>query len=270
MVLMSKLIFVGLGLHDENDISLRGLKEVKRADFVFAEIYTNLMGGLGIEKLEDFAEKKIMVVSRKMLEDENGRQILAAAQKGKTVFLVPGDPLIATTHVDLRIRAEKAGINTCIVHGASIISAAMGLAGLQNYKFGRSVTIPFTDFGVIAETPYDIVRANLKSELHTLCFLDIRAEERRYMTIKEALETLLEIGKRRQESLITRNTLVVGVARAGSKKTVVKADFIDKALTYDFGSPPHILIFPSKLHFMEADALINLAKAPESIRKLIK
>ena len=69
--------------------------------------------------------------------------VLRRAKEEKVAFLVSGDPLIAATHVDLRIRAEKQGIKTRVVHGASVISAVIGLSGLQNYKYGRSVTIPF-------------------------------------------------------------------------------------------------------------------------------
>ena len=267
---MGELVFVGLGLHDENDLSLRGLEEIKRAEFVFVELYTSLLRGLEIEKLEEIAGRKIVLVSRRMLEEENGAQILNAARKGKTVFLVPGDPLIATTHVDLRIGAEKADIKTHIVHGASIISAAVGLSGLQNYKFGRSVTIPFTDSDTVSETPYSVVKTNLSMGFHTLCFLDIRVEEKRYMTIKEALKMLLAVEKTRHESVVTDDTLVVGIARAGSKNPIVKAGLLNEVLGYDFGSPPHTLIFPGKLHFMEAEALAQLAGAPESIRKHAK
>ncbi len=264
---MGELVFVGLGLHDENDVSLRGLEEVRKADFVFVELYTSLMKGLNIEKLENLTGKKIVVVNRKMLEEDNGRQILAVAKKGRTVFLVPGDPLIATTHVNLRIKAKKSGIKTHLVHGASIVSAAIGMSGLQNYKFGRSVTIPFTDGCIVSETPYNVVKTNLEAGLHTLCFLDVRAEEKRFMTIKEALETLLVTEKRRRESIITYNTLVVGIARAGSMNPVVKAGLLGEALDYDFGSPPHTLVFPGKLHFVEAEALIELANAPESVKE---
>lgn len=267
---MGELVFVGLGLFDEKDISLRGLKELKSADSIFAELYTSLMQGLNVKNLENLAGKRIVLVSRKMLEEEDGKRIISASQKGKVVFLVPGDPLIATTHVNLRIRAKNAGIKNRIVHGASIVSATIGLSGLQNYKFGRSVTIPFTDGDIVSETPYGVIKANLKAELHTLCFLDIRSEDKKYMTIKKALETLLVVEKRRREYLITKNRLAVGIARAGSDDLVVKAGFFDDVLHYDFGSPPHTLIFPGKLHFMEAEALIKLAGAPESTRKLVK
>ncbi|UCG36225.1 MAG: diphthine synthase [Candidatus Bathyarchaeota archaeon] len=263
---MNELVFIGLGLYDEEDISIRGLNEMKEADSVYAEFYTSRMSGLDIAALEKLSGKGIGLLSRRELEEESGRKILSAAQKGKTVLLVPGDPLVATTHVDLRIRAEKAGIRTRLVHAASILSAVVGLSGLQNYKFGRSVTVPFSKNGTISETPYDVIKANMERNLHTLCFLDIDAEENQLMTVKDALKVLMSIEKRRQESVIKKNTLALGIARAGSKRPTVKAGWIDGILNYDFGDPPHALVFPGKLHFMEAEALIWLANAPESVR----
>jgi len=184
--------------------------------------------------------------------------------------LVPGDPLIATTHVDLRIRAEKQGIKTRVVHGASIVSAVVGLSGLQNYKYGRSVTIPFSNQGLVSETPYNVIRANKKLGLHTLCFLDIKAEEKRYMTVKEGMEALLSVEKQKRQRVVTPETIAVGVARAGSTVPVVKADRVNELLKFDFGAPPHSIVFLGRLHFMEAEALIALAKAPETVREMVK
>ena len=96
-----------------------------------------------MQRFEALCGKKVHVVSRRELEEENGAVILEAAKRGKAVFLVPGDPFIATTHVTLRIDAEKQGIKTRIIHGASIISAIISLSGLHNYKFGKTVTVPF-------------------------------------------------------------------------------------------------------------------------------
>lgn len=268
--ILGELVFVGLGLFDEKDVSLRGLEEMKEADTVFAEFYTSLMPGLSIQKLEELTAKKVRVISRRILEEEGGQLILDAAKKGKAILLVPGDPLIATTHVDLRICAEKQGIKTHVIHGASIVSAVMGLSGLQNYKYGRSVTIPFSHEGYTPETPYEVIMKNKKLGLHTLCFLDVKAEEEKYMTVKGGLQTLLTVEERRKHNVITADTLVVGVARAGSEPPIVKADYVQNAVKYDFGSPPHTLIFPGKLHFMEAEALITLAKAPPEIRRMAK
>ncbi len=56
--------------------------------------------------------------------------------------------------------------------------------------------------------------------------------------------------------------------RAGSSNPRVKAGSVMDILDYDFGQPPHSLIFPGRLHFMEAEALIVLADAPETLRRL--
>jgi diphthine synthase len=263
---LNELVFIGLGLYDEKDISLRGLEELKEADTVFAEFYTSLMPGLSVRKLEEMTGKAVKVVSRRVLEEEEGKLIFEEAKKGKVAFLVPGDPLIATTHVDLRISAEKRGIRTHVIHGASVVSAVRGVSGLQNYKFGKAVTIPFSEQGFVSETPYRVISENRKRGLHTMCYLDIKAEEQRYLTVKEALQTLLELEKQKKERVVTPRTLVIGVARAGSPEPTVKAGYTEEVMNHDFGAPPHTLIFPGKLHFMEAEALIALADAPQEVR----
>lgn len=266
---MGEIVFVGLGLYDEMGISLRGLEEVKAADKIFIELYTSLMPDFSMETFSKSAGKRLHVVSRKELEEENGEVILEAAETGKVVLLVPGDPLIATTHVALRIQAEKTGIKTRIVHGASILSAVIGLSGLHNYKFGKSVTIPFPN-ETPYETPYEVIAQNKRFGLHTLCLLDINVEENRYMKIREGLESLLKVEAERKEKVVTLDTLVVGIGRAGSINPTVKADFSKDLLSHDFGEPPHSMIFPRKLHFMEVEALIVLADAPEKLRKVAK
>ena len=265
---LNELVFIGLGLYDEKDISLRGLEELKEADTVFAEFYTSLMPGLSIKKLEEMIGKPVRVVSRRVLEEEDGQIIFEAAKKGKAAFLVQGDPMIATTHVDLRISAEKRGIKTRVIHGASVVSAVRGISGLQNYKFGKAVTIPFSEEGFVSETPYKVIIENKKMGLHTMCYLDIKAEEQRYLTVNEALQTLLELEKQKKEQVATSMTLVIGVARAGSPEPIVKAGYLEDVIEYDFGAPPHTLIFPGKLHFMEAEALIALADAPQEVMEI--
>lgn len=267
---MGELVFVGLGLHSEKSMTLQGVEEAKTAEAVFAELYTSLMPELNLSNLERLIERRVTVVSRRDLEDDCGKKILQAAGKGKTVFLVPGDPLIATTHLDLRISAEKQSIKTRVVHGTSIISAIMGLSGLQNYKFGRSVTVPFTEGSVVADTSYNVIEENKKRGLHTLCFLDLKAEEKRYMTVNEGLQALFTVEQQKHKGAVTSSTVAVGIAQAGSNSPVVKADTTKALLKFDFGAPPHTLVFLGKLHFMEAAALILLARAPETVKELVE
>lgn len=267
--MLGEVVFVGLGLHDEFGISLRGLEEVRGADAVFIELYTSLLPKFSKEHFEEISGKKLDVVSRRELEDENGRIILEAARKGRVVLLVPGDPLVATTHIALRLEAEKRGIKTRIVHSASIVSAVVGLSGLHNYKFGKSVTIPFPE-ETKPVTPYNVIGQNRRFGLHTLCLLDIRAEEKRYLNIREALGALLKIEKEQRKGIVTLDTFAVGIARAGSGAPTVKASTVNELLSYDFGEPPYSLIFPGKLHFMEAEALIAFAGAPQKIREAVE
>lgn len=262
---MKELVFVGLGLHNEKGISLQGVEEAKTADHIFMELYTSFLPDFSTQRFEAIIGKTVRILSRRELEEENGALILNPAEKGKTVFLVPGDPLIATTHVTLRIEAEKRGVKTRIIHGASVISAIIGLSGLHNYKFGKTVTIPFPENS--SETPYNVIAQNRKLGLHTLCLLDLKVDEKRFLSINEALTLLMEIEQKRKEGIVTPSTLAVGVARAGSNAPTLKADFVKKLLTHDFGGPPQSLIFPGDLHFMEAEALMAFAGAPEKLRR---
>jgi diphthine synthase len=265
---LKELVFVGLGLHDEKGISLQGLEETQTADSAFMELYTSILPCFSTKRFEELVNKQVSIVSRRDLEEENGALILNAAEKGKTVFLIPGDPFTATTHVTLRIEAEKRGVNTRIVHGASVMSAVIGLSGLHNYKFGKTVTIPFPENS--SETPYSVIAQNKQLGLHTLCLLDIKADEKRFLSINEALTLLLKIEQKRREGVVTPDTVAVGIARAGSPAPTLKAGFVEELVTHDFGETPQSLIFPGDLHFMEAEALVAFAGAPERLRRLAK
>ncbi len=265
---MKEIVFVGLGLHDEKGISLRGLEETKTADKVFIELYTSFLPGFSLRRFEAIAEKHVQKVSRRDLEEDNGNLVLNAAEKGKTVLLVPGDPFIATTHVTLRIEAERRGIKTRVIQGASIISAIIGLSGLHSYKFGKTVTIPFPEN--FSETPYNVIAQNRQIGLHTLCLLDIKTDQNRFLRITDGLTLLLELERKRNQKVATPETLALGIARAGSDTPVIRADLIKELLKFDFGRPPQSLVFPGELHFMEVEALIALAGAPDELRGMAK
>jgi diphthine synthase len=248
---MGSLAFIGLGMYDEKGISLMGLERAKASELVLLEGYTNALPGLNIHLLESLLDKKIVAVDRKYVED--GRELLARAESSSVALLVAGDPFVATTHVDLRIRAAKRGIKVEVHHAPSIISVAPGETGLQNYKFGRSATITFAP--PHSEVPYDALKQNRLSGLHTLFFLDLRSEEGRFMSVGEAIESLQLMEKRRGEGVIGNDLIMIGVARAGGPTQLIRAGRADEVRGIDFGKPPHSLIIPGRLHFMEAEAL---------------
>ncbi|UUX93468.1 diphthine synthase [Methanoplanus endosymbiosus] len=243
------LIFIGLGLFDERDISIKGLETVKSADRVFLEAYTSRLMGAGTAKLEEYYGKEITVLYRENVEN-NPEEILLAAESGTAAFLTAGDPMVSTTHSDLRIRAEERGIKTGIIHGASIQSAVCGLSGLQNYRFGKSCSVPYPEKGWFPLTPAETIMSNMKQGLHTLVYLDIKPD--RFMTVNEGIEIITEMCKRREEE---PPELFVGIARAGSENPAVRAGKGSDLISYDFGGPLQILIVPAELHMMEEEYL---------------
>lgn len=257
------LIFIGLGLHDERDISLKGLETIKKADIIYAESYTSKLTGTTISKMQELYGKQINMLSREDIENNPDRMLEEAKHK-IVALLVCGDPIISTTHIDLRLRAHDLGIPTRIIHGASITAAAISLSGLQNYKFGKSTSIPHPYGENSAETAYLVIASNLEQGLHTLVYLDIDSPEGP-MSINQALNMLLETEKNIGGGGELENRIGIGIARAGSDDPVVKADYIENLKDYEFGGPLHTLIISGALHFMEAEALVKLAGAPEEI-----
>jgi diphthine synthase len=156
--------------------------------------------------------------------------------------------------MDLLMRAKQAGIKTQIIHNASILSA-VGVTGLQIYKFGKTTSIPFPEKGFEPETPYDVLKENQKMGLHTLLLLDLRPKENKFMTINDAINTLLKIEMRRNEKVFTKDTLCLGCAKIGSLDQKIKAGKPSELSKFNFGPGLHCLIVPGKLHFAEEEAI---------------
>src|SRR2546426_6510418 len=255
---MGELVFIGLGLHDEKGITVRGLEEARSADVVFAEIYTSGLAGATLGSVEGLIGKKIRRLSRTEVED--GRTILEAAVKQKVAFLVVGDPMAATTHVDLRLRAASAAIPTRIVHGVSILTAAAGALGLQVYKFGRTTTIPFPAVGFAPTSPLEAILENRRAGLHSLVLLDLR-EDGTLLAPREAIAFLLGVALKIGTEEFGRETLACVLSRVGSPEIRSVSGPIGTLSDRDLGPPMHCIVIPGRLHFLEKEALIAFAGA---------
>ena len=137
------LYMIGLGLGDEDDITVKGLKIVQSCDHVFLEAYTSILG-VDKSRLEQVYGKTITVADRDMVEQQAEDLFLDPAVQQRVAVLVVGDPVCATTHTDLWLRAKQRNIPVHVIHNASIMGAA-GACGLQLYNFGQTVSIPFFD-----------------------------------------------------------------------------------------------------------------------------
>ncbi len=238
------LYFIGIGLNDEKDISVKGLEAVKSADVVYLESYTSKLA-CSVEKLEEFYGKKIILADRELVEQKADETILKYAKEKDVVFLVIGDVFGATTHIDLMMRARKKGINVKVIHNASILSA-IGVVGLELYKYGKVTSIPFENKDVKA--PVEVVEENKKNGLHSLVLLDLRPEQDKFMNINQALDFLVKKG-------LDSELTVVGCAGIGSDESEIKFGKIKEIISVEFTKFPQCLIIPGNLHFMEEEAL---------------
>lgn len=253
------LYFIGIGLNDEKDISLRGLELVKKADLVYLENYTSKLN-CNLSYLEKLYGKKIIYADRELVETEAEKTILANAKTKEVAFLVIGDVFSATTHMDLYLRAKNMAIKTLVVHNASVLTA-VGITGLQLYKFGKTTSIPFESQNV--EAPYDVLSMNQKNNLHTLFLLDLKPGLNDSLIVNDAIRYLLKVELKRGEHVFTDNTLCIGCAKLGSLDQIIKAGKAKELLRENFRNGLHCLIVPAKqLHFMEEEAL-KLYSYPE-------
>ena len=267
------LYVIGLGLGDEKDITVRGLELVKSSDRVFLEAYTSILGGVNKERLEEFYGKEVTVADRGLVENEAEDLIIEPAKEMKIAFLVVGDPVCATTHTDLVLRAKEVGVQVEVVHNASIMGAA-GACGLQLYNFGHTVSIPFFEENWRPTSFYPKIKYNREGGMHTLCLLDIKVKEPdfqammrgrteflppRYMSVKTAAEQLLEaettLG---QAAYDGSKTLCIGLARMGQPTQKMVAATLEELTSVDMGGPLHSLIICGDLHDLELELVKEL------------
>lgn len=232
------LYLIGLGLGNEKSITIEGLEAAKKCECYF-ESYTSKYDS--IEKLEKLIGKKITILKRGDVEEDSQKLLDFAKEKDVALFVI-GDPLAATTHADLIIEAKKQKIQARIIHNASIFSA-IGETGLQLYKFGRAATIPYIRQ---TESVKGAIEGNRKLGLHTLLLLDLDAEKGKYMSLKEALEILLE------KKIISGNEKLVA-AHISEESQVFYG--IPEELAKNKIGAPSVLIVPGKLHFLEQEFL---------------
>ncbi|HLM91311.1 MAG TPA: diphthine synthase [Thermoplasmata archaeon] len=249
---MAELWFVGLGLSDERGLSEQALDALRRADRIFAEEYTAVAPAGTLFRLSARIGHPIEPLDRAELESE--RPVLEAlAQHPRVALLVVGDPFAATTHVAIRLAAERAGHSWRYLPNASILTAAAGFLGLMHYRFGRTVSVPMPDPGFVPRSMIDQIAGNLDRGLHTLVLLDLRPGEGRYLTAGEALRTLTE---RDPDHVVLRpETPVAVVARVGNDSAAGWFGPLGQLIKMDFGPPLHAVVIPADLHFEEAAAL---------------
>ncbi len=166
----SGLLLVGMGPGRISSMTIEAKNAAKSADFRRYEAYTALWPADELAKLEEDIGDIEMVMRP---EVESPTELLDLAKNHLVALLIVGDPLQATTHVDIQLQALEAGINCIVFHGISITTLVTGAVGLSNYRFGRQTTITYPYGGWVATSPLEVIAVNLFQNQHTLALLDL-------------------------------------------------------------------------------------------------
>lgn len=228
------LYLIGLGL-DDGEITLKGLEALEEVEKAFAEFYTNTKN-IDLETLEEETGTEIEELSREEVEQQD--RIIEAAREDDTAFLVSGDPLTATTHYDIKHRAEQEGVKVEVIHAPSILTSVVE-TGLNVYKFGRTVTLPEN------AAPTSVrkhIEENDSIGLHTLVLLDID------YSANEAADKLMELGLEEQRKAVV-------VERANQSSQWITVDALENVAEEDFGRTPHSIILIGETSHKEEEFL---------------
>ena len=164
------LWLIGIGPGDLGHMTERAKSIAKSCSKRYLEGYTAVLP----KDQEDRLEVEVGSWERLMRPSvEDPGDLLEEAREKSVALLVVGDPMQATTHIDLEARCMERDVSFEVVPGMSATSLAVSLSGLQSYKFGRQVTLPYPYGEYLATSPLEMIGSNRKNGLHTLVLLDL-------------------------------------------------------------------------------------------------
>ena len=254
------LYLVGAGIYDTFEMC-NSISILKSCDRIYLESFTSPISDNFIDILKTTIEpeKKIEFVKRWFVED--GRQILDESKTLNVGLISYGDPTIATTFTELRIRAIKNNIDVKVVHAASGITSLVGECGLQIYKIGKLVTMMEERQSAISV--YSTVFSNLNLNCHTVILTEYRQGYDGtifFLKPNNVMSRLLDVEKDIMYGFVSEDSFLIVLSRIGTDGQKIFSGKIKSLLELDYGKGPHAIIFPSRFHFTEEDAILNLTE----------
>ena len=247
------LHLIGIGIKKEH-INFEMMESLKKSDKVFLEYYTSFYQD-DFETLSKFIGKEIIICDRVDIESKIEEKI--------------GDPLIATTHTDLLLRANELKIKTKIYNNVSI-GNFITRTGLQFYKFGKITSIPFFSAKFMPRTPFLVYLDNYKMGAHTLFLLDLNPSNdvaykgnEKFLKAKDALQFLLDIPhvmfeneeiEEKETAILDEDVMAVICSRLGFDDEKIVYGSILELIQYDMENSlkePLCLIILGDMHEME-------------------
>lgn len=260
---------IGIGYKKEQ-ISVEMLEIIRKSDNVFLEYYTSFYQD-NFEDLSKFLKKEIEICDREDIESKIEEKIIVPARKKEVCLLVLGDPLIATTHTDLLLRAKHLKVESKVYNNVSIANF-ISRTGLQFYKFGKITSIPFFSEKFMPRTPYLVYLDNFKMGAHSLFLLDLNPSndiaykgKEKYLKAADAFEFLLKIPEimveneeleEKESQIFDEETDALICSRLGFDDEKIVYGQISKLIEYDRKNTlkePICIIIPGDMHEMEEE-----------------
>ena len=280
----SGLLLVGMGPGRLGAMTVEAKNAAKSADYRRYEAYTALWPENELNALE----KEVGTIQKVMRpEVEDPSELLSLAKESLVALLVVGDPLQATTHVDLQLQAIDAGVKCLVFHGISITTLVTGSVGLSNYRFGRQTTITYPYGGWVATSPLEVIAVNLLQNQHTLALLDLDPTgagtgQQKPMTPSDAVESIKAMINKvdeniddfslesPQDSIKLQSLKMISGASLSEIKVVLCSDMGTKQQSIIYtsladlanlpGGAMNCLVFPATTSDVEEKALLRWLK----------
>ncbi len=238
------LYLIGTGLYYLNDMPLRAIDILKKADEIFLERYTNINDISFLSRLEKLIEKKILIVDRETIESD---ELIDRAINKKVVLLVPGDPLFATTHISLIIECKRREIEYKVIHASSIISS-IGETGLLPYKFGAVSSIPLFYENFKPTSFFDVIEKNQRNGMHSLVLLEYKSKDE-FVDPDTAINIIKNISNERRKVINLDNSIVISKLGSDQQRIVFYSNKKDKL------EPPFSIVIPGGISEIEKEAI---------------
>ena len=252
----SGLWLIGIGPGDLDHITERAKRVAKGCSKRYLEGYTAILPPIEEKRLE-----AVVGPWERLMRDgvESPENMLYEARVGSVALLVVGDPRQATTHIDLEERCAEEGIGFHVIPGLTATALAVSLSGLQSYRFGRQVTIPFSDGEYLPTSPFEMICKNKEAGMHTLALLDLDPtgmglEQPRPMTPREAVDHLIRMNERSEEfDQLVEDWRGLLLSDLGTEEERVVSGKM-RSLSQIEGGHIHALIIAAEFSGMEAEA----------------
>ena len=255
------LWLIGIGPGDLGHMTERAKSIAKGCSKRYLEGYTAVLP----KDQEGLLEAEVGTWERLMRPSvEDPVRLLEEAREKPVALMVVGDPMQATTHIDLEARCMEGDVNFEVIPGMSATSLAVSLSGLQSYKFGRQVTLPYPYGDYLATSPLEMISSNRDNGLHTLVLLDLDPTGMGFdlptpMSTQQAISILERMSERVQEgdgngiATDVREWEGILLSDVGTSRQRVSSGSLDDLSAIE-GGYVHTLVIPSNMSDNEKEA----------------